>query len=709
MHQPAGTAPSEQADDLRRRAEALVAEALPGPVGGGEFELRAWADRSSRPLQSGLRLQPGFKVGDFTLIDLLGRGGMGEVWRAEQGSLSRQVALKLLLPERVSPASLEFFAREARAGGRLTHAGIVSIYGTGESDGLHWIAMELVDNACDLRSVIEGLGDQRDLGPKHYRNTAQLVARVAEALQYAHEAEVIHRDIKPGNILIGPDGEPRVTDFGLAKVLDENSISVQGDLIGTYFYMSPEVASGKRTRVGHHSDVFSLGVVLYELLTRVRPFDGDTSQQIVNKITTEDPPDPVRLRSRVPPELSVICAKALEKEPASRYQSMRELAEDLRRFLANEPILARPAGTVERAAKWVRRNRAAAGMIALLLSSVTVVSALGMAAVRNASELSLANAQLETEHARATTVSTFLERAIRTPPRLVGEAALEYLQSHAPAAAESEQELFEWERVLESIDFHELATSVLEAQVLRPLVDSLSSAEQFDQETEARIRSAIAAAYFHPMAMYEQAAEQQRLVVQRLEEVLPPADEDLLQARSDLAVICGMGGQLEEATRITKQVASVHESVGGRSTLVFAKSMETLAYLEMRQGHHQAAQQLYRETIAIQAVLLGEDHHDVQLLKRNLGQALREGGQLAEAKSIFLELVHGNLPEGELSFEGYVLTGLGHAHFALEEYEEAEVCYRRGVELLEPDLGRTHPFTVSAQKGLEKVLVQLGR
>ena len=317
-------------------------------------------------------ITPGQVLGDFTLIQRLGRGGMGEVWEAQQESLGRKVALKLLLPERVDQKGLDFFAREARAGGRLAHPGIISVFGTGETDGLHWISMELIEDACDLRHSLEGIREKSELPDDYYSQVARFTAELADALEAAHASHVIHRDLKPGNIMVTPNEHPKVADFGLAKLVDERSISLAGDLVGTYYYMSPEQVAAKRMGLDHRTDVFSLGVVLYEMLTLVRPFEGDTTEQVAHKIMVVDPPTAREVRSKVPLELAVICGKAMEKDRDQRYGSMAELAADLRRHLANEPILARPPTALQRAAKWVKRNPTKSTALGLL--TVALVS-----------------------------------------------------------------------------------------------------------------------------------------------------------------------------------------------------------------------------------------------------------------------------------------------------------------------------------------------
>jgi WD40 repeat protein/serine/threonine protein kinase len=325
---------------------------------------------------SAFRFTEGEQLGDFHLLRLIGRGGMGEVWEAEQLSLARRVALKLLLPQRIDQRGLDYFAREARAGGRLAHPGIVSVFGTGEDEGLHWIAMELVEDSCDLHRSMEAIREEPQLPKDYFRHVAIFMAQVAEAMEVAHAAGVIHRDLKPSNILVTPDDQAKISDFGLAKLTDELSLSLSGDLVGTYFYMSPEQIAAKRIGLDHRTDIFSLGVVLYELLTLVRPFEGDTTEQVAHRIMQVDPASPKDVHSKVPSDLSVICIKAMEKNREHRYASMGALAADLRRHLAHEPILARPPTQVQRMLKWVQRNPAKGAVAAIAALALVTISVL---------------------------------------------------------------------------------------------------------------------------------------------------------------------------------------------------------------------------------------------------------------------------------------------------------------------------------------------
>ena len=269
------------------------------------------------------------RIGEFRLLRKLGAGGMGEVWEAEQSSLRRRVVLKLLRSDvRVSERELARFQREAEAGGRLSHPGIVAVHGVGESDGRAYIAQELVPGGVTLRSFLDERREGGELPRDYYAFIAGFFAQVADALQAAHDAGVLHRDVKPQNILIAPGGRPVVADFGLARVADEESLTYSGELAGTLPYMSPEQTLGRNRELGPSTDQFSLGATLYEALTLRRAFEGDTTHQIANQVLYHDPADPRSIRSRVPRELAVICGKALEKRREDRYPSAGALADD---------------------------------------------------------------------------------------------------------------------------------------------------------------------------------------------------------------------------------------------------------------------------------------------------------------------------------------------------------------------------------------------
>ncbi len=310
------------------------------------------------------------RLGDFRILSEIGRGGMGVVYLADQLSLDRQVALKVLSQGlSFSARHAERFRREAAAAARLQHHSIVPIFASGEIDGTLYYAMEHV-RGPDLGDVMKEARESGQL--RSITDTASLVAELARGLACAHEANIVHRDIKPRNILIAPDGRPRILDFGLAKDLALESVSLSGEMAGTPHYMSPEQTLAKRAPLDHRTDIFSLGVVLYELLTDQRPFDSDDLQQLVYQICFQEPTTIGKLNQQAPRDLVTICTKALEKDPAARYQTAAEMAEDLERFGRHEPILARPATAVARARKWIRRHRPLAATTSTILSIVII-------------------------------------------------------------------------------------------------------------------------------------------------------------------------------------------------------------------------------------------------------------------------------------------------------------------------------------------------
>ncbi len=308
----------------------------------------------------------GQALGDFVLVREIGRGGMAVVWEAVQTSIQRRVALKILPPDRSwTPRSIERFLREARAGGRVVHPGIVAVHAIGEANGVHFIAEELVEGARTLADRLAEIRRLPELPEDYDRETARLFAEIAEALEAAHRKGVIHRDVKPTNILLTPDGRPKIADFGLARLEGAPGLSFSTEFVGTPAYMSPEQAHGGRG-VDPRSDVFSLGATLYEALTLRRPFEGDRRGEVLARIEREEPIPPRKLRPRLSDELAVITLAALEKSPARRYASAAALASDLRAFLDRRPIAARAVTVFGRLLRWAEREPAKAFLAAAL-------------------------------------------------------------------------------------------------------------------------------------------------------------------------------------------------------------------------------------------------------------------------------------------------------------------------------------------------------
>jgi serine/threonine protein kinase len=306
---------------------------------------------------------------------------MGVVYKARQKTLKREVALKMMLAEFPSPVLAERFRIEAEAAANLHHPNIVALYETGQHQGQPFLSMALIDGISLDRYIAEGgfcFGPKQS-GRKRDENIARIMAKVARAVDYAHRHAVLHRDLKPSNIIIDKECEPHLTDFGVAKVIGDvgNSLTGSGAIIGTPSYMAPEQAAGESKRVTTGADIYSLGAVLYEMLTGQPPFRAHTPVETLKQVVESEPAHPSSIRTGIDRDLATISLKCLEKEPQRRYATAAALAEDLERWLRNEPITARPVRSAERLWRWARRNPAVAtltGAVALLLIGLTVGS-----------------------------------------------------------------------------------------------------------------------------------------------------------------------------------------------------------------------------------------------------------------------------------------------------------------------------------------------
>lgn len=318
---------------------------------------------SSIPLAETVR-----RLGDFELTEEIGRGGMGIVYRAQQLALRRTVAVKVLLGGAfVREEFAKRFQQESELAARLQHPHIVTVHEVGKEDDLLYYVMEYVEGTNLSHWTPGAVGK--------FSKIAAMLAKIARAVAHAHEHGVLHRDLKPSNILIDLEAEPRIADFGLAKPLSgESELTITSEILGSPPYMAPEQASGRKGEVSPLSDVYSLGAVLYFLLTGRPPFQGETLAQILAQVTEAPPVSPRRLNPAVPIDLDTICLKCLEKTPSRRYASATDLADDLDRFFRHEPVIARPVGPIGRSWRWAQRKpalaAACAGILALLLTTI---------------------------------------------------------------------------------------------------------------------------------------------------------------------------------------------------------------------------------------------------------------------------------------------------------------------------------------------------
>jgi len=603
----------------------------------------------------------GTRLGDFTLLRQLGRGAQGEVYEARQESLGRLVALKVLPPYLTfNPERVQRFKREAEAGGRLDHPNTVGVHSVGEHDGYHYIAQELVAGGRTLGDEITAGRAQPELPRDWFERMAHVFVQVAEAVHAAHEAGIIHRDLKPGNILLTPEGQPKVADFGLAMVLDDLHRSRSGEMIGTPFYMSPEQAAGGRAGLDRRTDVFSLGTTLYEALTLTRPFDGETRDQVVGRILTQDPRDPRKVRPSVPRELAIICMRALEKRRDRRYQSAAELGDELRRFLLHEPIRARPPGPVLRAGKWVRRHPLLSSV-----GSVTLVAAVAVtAAWRDADANSKRAIKADAEHRLA--VETLLRELLRTDGASLDVAG--------PSPPPPETDVFR--RIVQNGD---------------------TASRTVDQLPELKWQLQVfTGIHYRNMSLFDDA---DRLLTASLATAQSLVDEEdfafrVAYSSLQLAKLRHWTGRWDEARDLATSARTAFIRLyGARSDKAALAGME-LARLFIDSGRPDNAEAMIREVVSDWE---GGDRNAPELLwaRQFLGTFLLDAGRYQEAAEHLLEVqarAQGVYPEREWvglgfrvahlrDFRGRAAAATDPARAAVED-EQAEVLYRGGVARL---------------------------
>ena len=391
------------------------------------------------------------RFGDYELLEEIAHGGMGVVYRARQLGLSRIVAVKMLLLGRFSsPESIQRFQREAKAAASLDHANIVAIHEVGNVEGQHFFSMDYVEG----RSLAEVVREK----PLGAATAATYCRAIATAIGYAHDHGIIHRDLKPSNILIDMFDQVRITDFGLAKQLDGSSdLTVTGRLLGSPNYLAPEIAAGRQSGATVASDLYSIGAILYECLIGRPPFLAESVQETLLKIRDAEVPAPRLFQPRISRELETICLKCLEKDPANRYASAKELAKDLRRFLNEEPICARPVGVIGKTWRWCRRKPALASFVAatsLLLLAILVgspISAYRINQARKDEQIQLKRAEAEELAARQNQYASDMNLADQAVQEKDSFRALQLLDRHRPPQKslignrESEIDLRGWE------------------------------------------------------------------------------------------------------------------------------------------------------------------------------------------------------------------------------------------------------------------------
>ncbi len=669
-------------------------------------------------------------VGGYRIVSRLGEGGMAVVYLAEQERPRRRVALKVIRPGLATPEIVRRFEKEAEFLGRLHHPGVAQVYEVGwaEAGGarLPFIAMEWVEGRA-----LTAYADARRLGT---RARLELIIQVCAAVEHAHGAGVVHRDLKPGNILVDAEGRAKVLDFGVARLTDADVRTTTlrtdvGQLVGTVGYMSPEQASGDPARLDHRSDIYSLGVITYELLAGRLPYelDGKLVFEAVRVIREDEPVALGSVDRRFRGDLETIVAKALEKEPGRRYPSAAEFAADLQRYLSDEPIVARRTSTLYQLIKFSRRHRElVAGAVLSVL--VLLVAAVGMTwqAVRATREARLARAAERNEA---------LRRAEADEAREGAEAVTRFL-TEMLASANPEQ----YGREVRVQDVVEDAARTVGAEFAeRPLLEARlravigasfqalgnypASQEHLERALEVRRRELgedheDTLASMHGLAgllvdLGERARAEtlQRAALDGRRAQLGDDHAATLQSMNDLAELYRQTARFEEAEELFRACLEARRRTLGDEHPDTLSSLNNLGILLKDTGKASAAEPMLRAALAGRRRQLGEDHPRTLTTKNTLAGVLSDVGQQEEAEELYRQVLDGRVrvlgPEHPVTFRAK--NNLGLLLQTRGQLEEAESLLREALSGRERTLGEDHPETLGSQNNLALLLLSQGK
>jgi non-specific serine/threonine protein kinase/serine/threonine-protein kinase len=647
-------------------------------------------------------------IGRYRVIRLLGEGGMGTVYEAEQQEPCRIVALKVIRPGLATPERLRRFRHESQALGRLQHPGIAQIYEAGTADTgfgpQPWFAMELV-RGPSLEKYFE-------THPMNTRQKLELMAKICAAVHHAHQRGLIHRDLKPGNILIDAAGQPKILDFGVARVTEgEASLTLQtevGEIVGTLAYMSPEQVLGDPLEIDTRSDVYSLGVILYEILAGRPPYNvsGRQVHEAVHTIREVDPESLSGISRNLRGDVETIVCKALEKDKTRRYASAAALEADIQNFLNDEPILARPPSASYQLRKFARRHRVAVGVasgLVLMLSAFSVLQAVELVRITR-------------ERDRAARITSFMTEMFKVSD---------------PNQARG--------------------NTVTAREILDKASKDMESGLAKDPEVQSEMMHVMASTYQN-LGLYPRAHELAKRALDARRNLLGPNHPRTLESLTQLGWIVDREGHYGEADTLERQALASERRVLGPQDPLAIETMDHMAVILEDEGRYVEAEKLAREAIEIATRKLGPENSQTLLSMNHLGRALWYQARYAEAEQEYRQLVDADRralgpdhpqtlsamsslavslemerrsAEAEQMDRG-VLAGelrvLGHEHQStaltmenlaslLDEegrFADGEKLHREALGIRQRTLGPEHPETLASQFNLAECLFKQG-
>ncbi|MCO6435895.1 MAG: serine/threonine protein kinase [Phycisphaerae bacterium] len=666
------------------------------------------------------------QIGQYRIVRAIASGGMGTVYEAEQQSPKRTVALKVIRHGLTTPALLRRFELESQVLGRLQHPGIAQIYEAGfaetESGTQPFFAMEYVRGE-DLRKYV----NRTNLST---RQRLDLIARICDAVHHAHQKGVIHRDLKPGNILVDASGQPKILDFGVARATDSDMqvTTMQtdvGQLIGTIQYMSPEQVAADPNQLDTRSDVYSLGVIAFEILTGRPPYDlkNKMIHEAARIIREEELTRLSTFNRTLRGDVETIVGRALEKEKERRYPSAAGLAEDIRRYLADEPILARPPSAIYQLQKFAKRNKALATGLAIAMAAL-LVGMFTSTALYLRAENARRSEQEQRERAEKTAkeleVVTEFQQSMLTGidaeamgRRIVNAQRAEIrtsMENERADAAQIEAALASFDKSVKGMNATDLALKVVDENVLARAVETID--EQFAEQpiTRASLQQVVADTYQF-LGLHDPAIPLQEAALHTRRRELGDRHPDTLTSVSALGALLKAMGKLDEAETYHREAMVGRRRTLGEGHPSTITSITNMGSLLSQMGKYSEAEPYYKEALEASRHVLGNDHPRTLLSINNMGSLLFRMGKYTEAEPLLREAVEGRRrvlgndhPHTMIS-----INNLGGLLARMGKFAEAEPYLQETLDGSRRELGDYHPSTLTLVNNMGFLFKRMGR